>query len=376
MRIAVVTHNVLKGDGQGRANLEIVRYARKQGAEITLFADRVEPGLEDEGIRWVRIQPRIRSNWLMHGLDFMMKANALIRKEHHKFDIIHGYGASFTGRQTLNTSQFVHAAWIRNPMHPYKQSHGFYKLYQYLYSIVNIYEERIVYKNTDIIVSASSTVRKELEKYVGIPESKIRTILNGADPEEFYPGIENRSALGLPEGVPLALFAGDIRTGRKNLDSVLKALAKTPGLHLAIVGSKSGSPFPALAEQLGVAARAHFLDFRRDMPALMRACDFFVFPSRYEACALVLVEALTSGLPIITAQTTGGAEVVTDAVGMRLEDTEDIEALAAAMQALATNPERRQAMSLAARAHSVNYTWDKIASSYYSLYQEILKARQ
>lgn len=371
MRIAVVTHNIVRGDGQGRANLEIVRYARQQGAHLTLIADRVEEEILQEGIEWIKVQPRIRSNWLMHGMEFQFKANALVNKLRSQFDIIHGYGGCLTAPHTLNTSQYVHTAWLKNAMHPSRTNSGFYAFYQRTYSRYNSRMERKAYHNARFVVPASNTVRRELHEEIGIPYERMRVILNGAEPSEFHPGTEDRAALGLPVGVPLALFAGDIRTGRKNLDSVLKALVDVPNLHLAIVGKKAESPFPALAEQLGVAQRAHFLDFRRDISAIMRACDFFVFPSRYEACALVLVEALSSGLPILTAETTGGAEVVTPETGIRLKDTEDVAALAAAMRELSADPARLKAMSAAAHAASAQYTWEKIASAYYALYQEL-----
>jgi glycosyltransferase involved in cell wall biosynthesis len=371
MRIAVVTHNIVRGDGQGRANLEIVRYARQQGAKLTLFSDRVDEEILQDGVEWVKIQPKIRNNWLIHGMEFQWRANALINQRRTEFDIIHGYGGCLTAPHTINTSQFVHSAWLKNAMHPSRTTSGFYALYQRTYSRYNAAMERKAYHNAKFVVPASNTVRRELHEEIGIAESKMRVILNGAEPSEFHPGTEDRAALGLPVGGPLALFAGDLRTGRKNLDSVLKALVEVPDLNLAIVGKKAESPFPALAEQLGVANRAHFLDFRRDISSIMRACDFFVFPSRYEACALVLVEALSSGLPIITAETTGGAEVVTLETGIRLKDTEDVAALTAAMRELTASPERCKQLSVAAYAASASYTWEKIASAYYTLYQEL-----
>ena len=87
---------------------------------------------------------------------------------------------------------------------------------------------------------------------IGVSRSQIRVILNGVDTEEFSPGEASRQKLGLPENVPLAMFAGDIRTPRKNLDTVLRALVKVPDLHLAVVGNPEGSPFPKLAASLGL----------------------------------------------------------------------------------------------------------------------------
>ena len=369
LRLAVVTHNVIKGDGQGRANYEIVRFAHQNGVKVTLIADRVAPELEAEGIRWIRLQPRRRENWLIHGLEFVWRANRLLDSMRGEFDLIHGYGYCLDRPHDINTSQYVHSAWRKSPVHVARQNKNLYGAYQWLYSYINAVGEKRAYSKAKLLIPASNTVRRELMD-LGFSPDRMRVILNGADPGEFHPGDGDRAALGLPVGVPLALFAGDIRTGRKNLDTVLKALALTPNLHLAVVGRKAESPFPAMAETLGVADRTHFLDFRKDIADIMRVCNFFVFPSRYEACALVLVEAIASGLPVITAKTTGGSEVVSDASGILLDDPNDTNALAGAMQRLAGDAELRRSMSQAAAASSSRYTWDKIAAAYLSLYRE------
>ncbi|CCH65303.1 glycosyltransferase [Richelia intracellularis HM01] len=56
----------------------------------------------------------------------------------------------------------------------------------------------------------------------------------------------------------MALFAGDIRTSRKNLDTILYALLQVPNIHLAVVGDVETSPFPGLATSLGLEKRVHF----------------------------------------------------------------------------------------------------------------------
>ena len=136
--------------------------------------------------------------------------------------------------------------------------------------------------------------------------------------------------------MPLAFFAGDIRTPRKNLDTVLKALVEVRDLHLAIAGSIEGSPYLKLADELNLSQRTHFLGYRTDIAELMRAVDMFVFPSRYEACTLVLLEAIASGLPVITAASTGGSEAISPECGILLNSTEDIGELATALKLLAS----------------------------------------
>ncbi len=373
MRLAVVTHNVLRGDGQGRANYEIARYALQQGAIVTLIADRIDEDLVAAGAKWLPIQPKfLRRINLFKVLGFARQANALIQKIAKDVDIIHGYGYCLDVPHQVNTSQFVHSAWIKSPAHTARQNPNPYGLYQWTYSKLNSLWERSAYGKAEIVVAASSTVKEEL-KTIGVPEKRLRVILNGADLTEFHPGSAERNPLQLPEGVPLALFAGDIKTPRKNLDTVLKALANAPGVHLAIVGRAEGSPFPAMADALGIADRTHFLGFRRDIAQIMRSVDFFVFPSRYEACALVLAEATASGLPIITAKTTGGSELVSDAAGIRLEDPDDAEALTQAILALANDPERRHSMREAAWQRAQTNTWEDICGAYLRLYREFIK---
>ncbi len=162
---------------------------------------------------------------------------------------------------------------------------------------------------------------------------------------------------------------------RKNLDTVLRAMRDVPALHLAVCGAVQGSPYPALAAKLGVSDRVHFLGFRRDMPDLMRAADMFVFPSRYEACSLVVLEALASGLPVLTAVTAGGAEVLTPTCGHVLSDPDDAKALAQTLGAWVDDPQRRQQMGQAARQVAEQHSWARMGDAYLRLYAESAKAR-
>jgi glycosyltransferase involved in cell wall biosynthesis len=372
LRLAVVTHNVIKGDGQGRANLEIVRHAARSGIAVTLIADRVDDDLlKEDGISWAPVQPKIRSNWLLHGLEFQARANKILDRRRKDFDVIHGYGFCLNRPHHINTSQFVHSAWRQSPVHTARGQRSAYGAYQWLFSAVNAWGEQQAYAKADAVVAASNTVRAELLS-IGVPEKSLHVILNGADPAEFHPGEADRAALGLPVDGPLALFAGDLRTNRKNLDSVLKAMALlgSSDLQLVVVGKIDGSPFPKMAEELGITGRVHFLDFRRDIASIMRAVDMFVFPSRYEACALVLVEAIASGLPVITARTTGGSEVIRPDSGVLLDDPNDVEALAAALSKLADDAPLRASMSKAAADESKKHTWETVSEAYLKLYRE------
>jgi len=97
-----------------------------------------------------------------------------------------------------------------------------------------------------------------------------------------------------------------------------------------------------------------------------------VFPSRYEACSLALLEALASGLPVVTSRTAGGSEIVKPACGHVLEDAEDAAALAAAVAEFAN--ENNSPARLAARAIAEEHSWSKMAAEYVGLFESIVNS--
>lgn len=368
MKFLITAHNLTKGDGQGRINLEIVKRAAQLGHTVTLVADKVEASLLSDRVRLLPIHPRIQKPNLLKVNAFLRHSNRIVDAERANHEVIVGNGNSLTTAHHVNLCQFVNGAWGRSPVHVARLHRGPYAWYQRLYTTRNSIGEKRAYDATRFVVAPSTKIVSDLRS-IGVSESKIRLIYNGVDLEEFKPGQADRTELALSEG-PLALFAGDIRTPRKNLDSVLKALAIVPGLRLAVVGSTKNSPFPAMSQSLGVAARVHFLDFRTDINQIMRACDFFVFPSRYEAGSLVILEALASGLPVITAASAGGAELVTSDAGFVLEDSEDVQGLSAAMVRLTNELGLRSAQSANARAIAEQHSWTHMADEYLALFEE------
>jgi glycosyltransferase involved in cell wall biosynthesis len=283
-----------------------------------------------------------------------------------RYDAILACGRVTTRPHTVNVLHFVHTAWLSSDFHPIRQGLGISSAYQYFFSRANAKWELETLSEAGRIVAVSDKIKAELIS-AGVQPSRIQTILNGVDTDEFCPGAASREKLGLPEDVPLAFFAGDIQSTRKNLDTVLKALDHVPNLHIAVAGTLTGSPYPALARDLGVIDRTHFLGFRRDIADLMRAADMFVFPSRYEACTLALLEAMASGLPIITAETTGGAELVTPTCGFLLENPDDVDTLVQKLRLLTSEPAMRTDMGQAGRAVAEDHSWARMSERYLDL---------
>jgi glycosyltransferase involved in cell wall biosynthesis len=371
VRLALVTHNVLPGSGQGRVNYEIARHALRRGIDVFLVADRVHSELRELGAQWIEVHPRRQQLNLLKVREFARRASEAVTKLARDVDVVHGNGFVLTRRHQVNTSHFVHAAWRRSPARSPTVPRTARQAYHSLYTTLNARWEREAYGKADVVVAVSSLVRAELAG-IGIPAERLRVVLNGVDLREFSPGRGYRKRYGLPVGVPLALFTGEAHTRRKNLETVIAALNHAPGLHLAVVGSLAGSVYPRLAARLGVAERVHFLGFRSDVAEIMRCADVFVLPARYDPCPLVLLEALASGLPVVTAATVGGAEIVAPDCGIVLPNPNDAGELAAALESVVSDGERAPAMREAARRVAQLHSWTHMAEDYIALYRAVV----
>jgi len=124
-----------------------------------------------------------------------------------------------------------------------------------------------------------------------------------------------------------------------------------------------------MAELLGVSSRVHFLGRRRDLPALMKAADIFIFPSRYEPFGLVLLEAMSSGLPVITAKSAGGAELIDETAGVVIENPNDVDAIVAALVSISATKKIQREMGANARRIALEHTWSKLGLQYVELYE-------
>ena len=369
MRICIITSNVRLGDGQARVNYEIVKTAIQRKHNVTLVVRQVAPELKDnELIKCIYFPLRNIPTELLRGIIFTRLSDNWLIKHAHEFDIVMSCGAVTSKETDINVVHFVHSAWLNSPFHVSRMSKNLYGVYQWLYTSINTFLEKQAFQKSKILIAVSETIKQELIN-IGINENKIKVVLNGVDIDEFKPISQERNQFSLPENVDLALFVGEFKTNRKNLDTVLKALVNVPSLHLAVVGSIEDSPYPQLAKQLELEERVHFLGYRSDIAKIMQAVDFFVFPSRYEPFGMVVSEAMASGLPVITTAVSGVAAIITPECGIVLPDSEDILALTNAMLRLTNNFELRKQMGQVARAIAEQHSWTSKATTYLDLFE-------
>jgi len=184
---------------------------------------------------------------------------------------------------------------------------------------VRIEERALAQPGVHVIVN-SEMVRRDVLARHAVPEERVTTIHNGVDLERFHPrtrttaGAARRRALGLAQEDFVLLFLG---TGyaRKGLDLVLRALprvaAEAPEARLVVAGFDSArARFEALADELGVARRTHFVGGTLAPEEFYAAADLYVLPTRYDPFANSTLEAMAAGLPVVTSDTNGGSELI------------------------------------------------------------------
>jgi glycosyltransferase involved in cell wall biosynthesis len=146
----------------------------------------------------------------------------------------------------------------------------------------------------------------------------------------------------------------DILTDRKNEGAELRLVG----------GGDQPEPLPAGVVCLGQTPRDALL---REMSA----ADVFVFPSLFEGFALVILEAMAAGLPVITTPNTAGPDLIENGKEGLIVPAGDAKALRAAMDSLRYDPERARVMGRAAHEKAKEFTWEKYGERWEALVREL-----
>ena len=225
------------------------------------------------------------------------------------------------------------------------------------------------------VLANSKQGRDEIMRHYRVPESKIRVVYNGLDKARFHPGSAAahreavRAELGLAMDEPLALFVGSgfVRKGLRELIGALQHCR----CRLLVAGRDRREPFVRLADRLGLSGRVLFLGPRTDVDRLYGAADVFVLPSWYEPFSNACLEAMASGLPVVTTEETGAAEVIERGVnGCTVKFPVVSEELGQAVdRALALD---RPALIRANQRILRPFDWDENVAQTLAVYEEIL----
>jgi UDP-glucose:(heptosyl)LPS alpha-1,3-glucosyltransferase len=245
----------------------------------------------------------------------------------------------------------VHAAWLERRAEYEPSWKGWFRGLQRKH--LDMMElERAVFdpKAGRLIIANSQMVAGEIAKYFAVPQERVRVVYNGlpAAPPAAETRAETRARLGFVEGECVALFAGS-GWERKGLRFAIEGINRVRIATLLVAGEGKRRGLPD-------SARVRFLGAVAELRELMEAADVFVLPTIYDPFSNATLEALAAGLPVITTEANGCAEIMRPGEdGVVLARPDDIEGIAAGIEGWGAGEgeEMRQARREYARGFTI-----------------------
>ncbi len=250
-----------------------------------------------------------------------------------------------------------------------------------------LYAQRMIRRSlgrADWVISDSQNTRTDLMDYFEVGGEKIRHIYPGVAAEflQRLPPEEiegRRQRFGLAR--PYLLFVGNPKP-HKNLDNVVRAYARVVGggagsdVDLVCVGGRDGSDARVRerAAQLGLDERVRLLGHvdPEELPALYQGATLFLYPTLYEGFGLPVVEAMASGVAVITSNNSALREIAEGFA--ELVDPLDVDAIAAAIRRCLADADHRAALAERGRRRSLDFDWRRTAEQTLEVYRAALAA--
>jgi len=221
-----------------------------------------------------------------------------------------------------------------------------------------LYDWSIRWADYGVVANREGWIMAEL-KY-GREPGLIWYVPNGVE-ERFFATREYKDA------GPLSLLYVGTWLDRKGVHYLADAFAiladRCPGITMTVAGSIASEKEVRahFAPDAGESVRVVPFVERSEMPGIYMAHDVFVFPSLVEGMPLTLLEAMATGMPVVTTNTSGMADIVEDGVNGRLVPPADAKSLATAVEQLQGSSDMRRQLGLAGQKTVRRYTWKQVA---------------
>ena len=364
--------------GIERASYELARELARNAVDVTLVAAAVDPAAAPP-IRWQPVDmPRVPG--FMIPAVYSARATRALRRGpgEESFDVLHNQGGSALRHQDVITAHSCHRAWWAMKFRQGETARALLNPHHH----VVLHVERLNYRPGAYarVIAVSAGVGRELTEYYDVPPERIRVIPNAVDIARFQPDdaadrrIRVRRAHRIADDETVLLWVGK-EFRRKGLEPLIRALPDLPhAARVLVVGGDDERPYRALADRLGVADRVTFAGHSPHVEDYFAAGDVFVFPTLYEAFALVTLEAAAAGLPLVTTKVNGTEDFVVDGRNGRFIER-DPGSIAAAVTPLVEDPGLRRRMGDAARQGVAAYTWESVAARTLDVYREAAAER-
>lgn len=350
--VGVVTHHLLKGLLTLNEPLDLVAY--------------VPPGALRRGcLEGWPASPRLR--WVEAGR-WQMAA----RGKTDGLDLFHGTNFKMRTAGRYGGVVTLHDLWLdRHPEYSTK----------WLGQSLSSFRTRRTAWRAKRVITVSEHAAGEIQSLYGIPRSRLSVIHNGVTPVFLtLPGSDRmqavRDQLQLADR-PYILFVGGADP-RKNHRTVVRAFARRRYEwkdHLLVLVGDAEHRFGSYrrsvqAEHIEEAVRCPGRVSSEDLHALYAGASVFVFPSLYEGFGMPVLEAMASGAPVVTSNTTALPEVAGDAA--LLVNPESPDELGEAVTRILQDEPLRRSLQAKGKERVKQFTWDRTARQTFGVYREIV----
>lgn len=377
MKIGIVSINYSKKGGSEHRTSSLVEYLISEGHEVIVFANKAE------GIftKWVKI-PIFPVTSVFKVFSFVRNLSKVINKE--GLDVLHCQIRPFCdGIVTLAGGAHKHYIEV------VKKNSGLLKKILINLSPYNFYicflEKRRFRNNIAMpVITNSQFAKNGITTFYPIKTDKIYVIYNGVDSNLFTPKKKNadgkrlRSKLEIPENDYIILFVGnDLK--RKGLGYLIKALSilKAKGMkkfRLLVVGNGKQFNYKLMAQKERVEKEIYFLKYSETIDEYYASADILVLPTIFDPFSNVVLEAMASGLPVITTYNNGASEIIEDGISGMIVKVSDIVNELVAKISFLESPAQRLKIGVEARRVAERFTWEKTNNEIMSLYKSIKNA--
>ena len=369
LKVAVFTETFLpKLDGVVTVICLLLDHLKVHGIEVMVFSpgEHVE---EYNGYPVVSITPSVPMPMYPEAwLSIPMKGTFKTLKEFDP-DIIHVANPWCAGLMFIRFSKTLKKPLVMSFHTHLMEMAKFYHLgfiQKPLWSI-----HRYIYRRADYRVATSKRIVNELESH-GFGDTGLWR--RGVDATVFSPDYyDEEMRKRLTNGQPdkkLLLFVGRV-AAEKQIEQIAHVLDAIPNTHLAIIGD---GPFRPNLEKVYAGKSVTFAGYLdgKDLSAAYSVSDIFVFPSAIETFGLVVAEAMSVGLPVVTSDVGGIPELIESGKNGYIFQPNDIKQMISYVQDLVDNPAKGKEMGALARETVKGLTWDAIMDDLIADYHRVI----
>ena len=309
--------------------------------------------------------PFTRENWTA-----LKKIKKLIKTR--KYDIVHTHTpvASTCVRLACKNIKNVKIIYTAHGFHffrgaPLRNWLIYFPIEKYLARYTDVL---ITINKEDYKIAKKSLNAKNIEYIPGV----------GIDIQKFNSVILNkpliRKEIELPEEAFVILSVGELNKN-KNHETIIKALEKinNPNIYYIICGhGKLENYLKKLAEKLSVDKNIRFLGYRNDIAQICAISDIFAFPSKREGLGLAAIEAMASGLPLVTSNVHGILDYSINGKTGYNCGSEDVDGFVFSIKELMANNVTRKEMGLSNIEIAKRFDVENIKNKISKLYNEVI----